>query len=135
MSRRSTHDGSAQDGSATVLVLAVASALLAAGVVGSAVGGAVLLRHRAASAADAAALAAAMRADAGPGAACARGAALARANGGRLVSCSVHGPVADVSVAVSAGGWLSWLPAVRLNARAGPAETYREEPAPLDRAS
>jgi len=129
----SVHHG--QDGSATVLVLAVTGVLLAAGVVGSAFGGAVLLRHRAASAADAAALAAAIEAVAGERAACERAAAVARANGGSLVSCTMRGAVADVSVAVAANGWLGWLPAVRLSSRAGPAETYQEKRAPLDPAS
>jgi len=128
-------EGSRQEGSATVLVLAISAAVLAAGAIGSAVGGATLLRHRAATAADAAALGAAMQADIGVQAACARAAQLARDNRATLVACTVHGAVADVSVAVSAGGWLAWLPVVRLNARAGPAETYREKPAPLDRSS
>jgi secretion/DNA translocation related TadE-like protein len=128
-------DRGMQDGSATVLVVAVAASVLAAGAVGSALGGAVLLRHRAAAAADAAALSAAMRVGDGDSAACGRAAELARANGARLVACAVHGPVVDVSVAAAAGGWLAWLPAARLNSRAGPAETYREKPAPLDRAS
>jgi len=50
---------------------------------------------------------------------------LARANHGRLVACTLRGSVADVTVSAAAGGWLGWLPAVRLNARAGPAETYQ----------
>jgi len=121
-----------QDGAATVFVLAVAGAVLAAGGVGSAVGEAVLLRHRAGVAADAAALAAALRATAGGEHACERAAELARRDGARLVACIVRGPIAEVSVTVSADGWLAWLPPIRLNARAGPAETYREKPTPLD---
>ena len=124
-----------QDGAATILVLAVAGAVLAAGAVVSAVGEAVLLRHRAGTAADAAALAAALRATAGPADACGRAAELARSNGASLVACDVRGAVADVSVSVDAAGWLAWLPPVRLNARGGPAETYREKPTSLDRAS
>jgi secretion/DNA translocation related TadE-like protein len=111
-----------QDGSATVLVLALVGVLLAVGGVGSAVGGAVLLRHRAAEAADSAALGAAVQAGAGDRDACGRAAALAGANGGRLVACTVRGAVAEVSVAVSAHGWLRWLPEVRLSSRAGPAD-------------
>lgn len=122
-------------GAATVLVLAASAAVLAAGGVGAAMSGAVVVRHRAATAADASALGAALQAGGGQQAACARAGRLARANHARLVACTLRGGVAEVSVAAHAGGWLAWLPAVRLNARAGPAETYREEPAPLDRAS
>ena len=124
-----------QDGAATVLVLAIACVLLAAGVVGSLLAGAILSRHRAATAADAAALGAALTAPAGAEAACARAAEVARANGATLVACTVREAIADVTVATTPTGWLTWLPAVRLNARAGPAETYREEPTPLDPAS
>lgn len=124
-----------EEGSATVLVLALAASMLAAGIVASAVGGAVLVRHRAALAADAAALAAAIRLSAGDPSACTRAGELARANGATLVQCSVHAAVVDVAVTVAAAGWLAWLPPTRLNARAGPAETYGEEPAPVDRSS
>jgi len=130
-------DRRTQDGSATILVLAVAATVVSAAAVGSGLGGAMLLRHRVAAAADAAALGAAMRAVTGDPSACARAKQLARVNGATLVACTVHGSVVDVSVAASGGGWLAWLPVVRLNARAGPAdtygaETYREKPAPLD---
>lgn len=124
--------GRNQEGAATVFVLAVAGAVLAAGGLGAAVGEAVLLRHRAGAAADAAALAAALPAAAGQGNACGRAAELTRRAGARLGSCTVRGAIAEVSVTVSADGWLAWLPPVRLNARAGPVETYREEPTPLD---
>ena len=122
----------ADQGNATVLVIAVAASVLAAGVVGSALGGAIVVRHRAATAVDAAALAAALDVAAGDEPACARAARLARANAASLAGCTFHGAVVDVSITASAGGWLGWLPTVRLNARAGPAETYREKPAPLD---
>ena len=121
-----------QDGVATVLVLTVAVTLLALGAVGSTVAGAVLVRHRAALAADSAALAAAVDARSGQQPACLRAAALARANAARLVTCAVRGSVAEVTVAASPGGLLRWFPAVRLNARAGPADTYREKSAPVD---
>ena len=127
--------GSREQGAATVLVLAVAGVVLAAGAVGSSVAEAVLLRHRAAQAADAAALGAATRVGLGDGAACARADEVAGANGARLVACVVRDAVVTVAVRSSARGWWAWMPAVRLNARAGPAETYREESAPLDPAS
>lgn len=127
--------GSRERGAATVFVLAVAAMVLAAGAVGSAVAGVVLLRHGAARAADAAALGAAMRVAAGRDAACARAAEVAGANGAGLLACAVHDAVVTVTVRSTASGWWAWLPAVRLDARAGPVETYREQPASLDRAS
>jgi secretion/DNA translocation related TadE-like protein len=58
-------------------------------------------RHRAQSAADLAALAAASWALSAPQDACERAAAIAGANGARLDSCSVSRGVADVSARVS----------------------------------
>jgi secretion/DNA translocation related TadE-like protein len=122
-------------GAATVLVLAVAAAVLAAGVVATVAAGLALLRHRAAIAADNAALAAALSAPVGAPAACASAAQVARANGAQLAGCTLHDAVAEVTVTAAPGAWLSWVGAVRLNARAGPAETYPDEPVPLDVAS
>jgi secretion/DNA translocation related TadE-like protein len=122
-------------GAATVLVLAVAGAVLAAGVVATAAGGLALLRHRAAVAADNAALAAAWSAPLGAPAACASAAEVARADGARLTGCMLQDAVAEVTVSASPSAWLSWVAAVRLDARAGPAETYPVESVPLDVAS
>ncbi|WP_037574657.1 Rv3654c family TadE-like protein [Phaeacidiphilus oryzae] len=79
-------------GSATIWVLAVAALLALAGLAALGLGAAVLARHRAESAADLAALAAAERVDAGAGESpCARAEELVRAQGGhaRLVACAV----------------------------------------------
>jgi secretion/DNA translocation related TadE-like protein len=123
-------------GAATVLVLAVAVAVLAAGAVAAMAGAAVALRHRTAVAADAAAVAAAVRAAAGIAPACGAAARVARADGARLTSCTLQGSVAEVVVETVVAGWQRWwLSPVRLNARAGPADTYRDEPAPLAVAS
>jgi secretion/DNA translocation related TadE-like protein len=118
-----------------VLVLAVSCVVMAAGVVATMAGTAVLLRHRAAVAADAAALAAATRVGTGPTSACSTAGGVARADGASLTSCTLVGSVAEVTVAVHPPEWLAWLPDARLNARAGPAATYGEEPAPLARPS
>lgn len=118
-------------GAATVLVLAIALAVVAGGAIAAMAGAAVQLRHRGAFAADAAALAAAVRSPDGSTAACAVAAEVARAGGGRLTSCAVHGSIADVIVEVECPRWLQWSAPIRLNARAGPAETYPDEPAPL----
>ncbi|MFJ9540943.1 Rv3654c family TadE-like protein [Streptomyces sp. NPDC101225] len=81
-----------------------------------ALGQAVVVRHRAASAADLAALAAADRwADGGP-AACARAGRLARAQRSRLVRCVVVGEISDVTAASGRGPF-----AAEVRARAGPA--------------
>jgi len=119
-------------GAATVLVLAVALAVMAGGAVAAVAGAAVQIRHRGAFAADAAALAAAVRSTDGPTSACAVAAEVARADGARLTSCAVRGSICDVVVEVGIPRWLPWSAPARLNARAGPAETYQDEPAPLD---
>jgi secretion/DNA translocation related TadE-like protein len=99
-------------GSATVWVLAVGLvfALLAAAV--AVAGAAVVARHRAQSAADLAALAAALVALDGEQAACARAEQVTSRNGARLVACRLEGLDVVVTVEVSAG----------LGDRAGPAE-------------
>jgi secretion/DNA translocation related TadE-like protein len=117
-----------------VLVLAVTALLCAAALAVAALGAAVLTRHRGALAADAAALAAAAQVSAGTSA-CAVARELAEGNGARLVRCRVTGAVVDVTVVVPPPRWATWLGHVRLNARAGPAETYPEKYAPVGLAS
>ncbi|MFM9448854.1 Rv3654c family TadE-like protein [Streptomyces acidiscabies] len=68
-----------------------------------ALGQAVVVRHRAAGGADLAALAGAGRALEGAGRACERARGVARAQGGRVVRCSVAGGVVDLTVVVGAG--------------------------------
>ncbi|MFR0358399.1 Rv3654c family TadE-like protein [Streptomyces sediminimaris] len=80
-----------------------------------ALGQAVVVRHRAAAAADLAALAAADHWADGAPAACAGAGRLARAQSSRLVRCVVVGEVSDVTVASGRGPF-----AARVRARAGP---------------
>jgi secretion/DNA translocation related TadE-like protein len=113
---------SGERGSATVWVLALAGLLAALGAAGVLVGVAVAGRHRAAAAADFAALAGAGRAVTGDPAACTAAAEVAARNGARLESCALlPGAVVDVRVRVPVRlGPLGVLDA-RGRARAGPA--------------
>lgn len=111
----------AEHGSATLLVLGCAVVVLAVGVVGSVLGAAIAVRHRAAAAADLAALAAAREAIFGPTAACTAAARIAGVNGGRLRSCTLAGSIATVEVSVAPRGVLARFPAPVGRARAGPA--------------
>ncbi|MFI6661961.1 Rv3654c family TadE-like protein [Streptomyces sp. NPDC050523] len=103
-------------GSATVWsVGAVAVLCVVFGVV-LALGQAVVVRHRAAGAADLAALAAADHWADGGRAACDRAGRLARAQSSRLVRCVVVGEISDVTAASGRGPF-----AAEVRARAGPA--------------
>ncbi|MGK5110599.1 MULTISPECIES: Rv3654c family TadE-like protein [unclassified Geodermatophilus] len=104
-------------GSATVWVVALSGVLAAIGVAAVLVGGAVVARHRATSAADLAALAAAERAVRGDSAACSVAAQVATANGAHLTACSVDAG-AVVSVAVEVPVALGPLGVHRADARA-----------------
>ncbi|MFC9294347.1 Rv3654c family TadE-like protein [Streptomyces sp. NPDC057011] len=112
-------------GSATVWAALVATVL------GAVFGGVLLLgqavvaRHRAAAAADLAALAAAAGWAHGPEAACATARRVARAQGAVLAVCRVEGEIAEVTARPATG---PFTPGIR--ARAGPpAETTgRPEP-------
>ncbi|MGX9675023.1 Rv3654c family TadE-like protein [Mycobacterium sp. HM-7] len=86
----------------------------------AAVGAAVIGRHRAQSAADLAALAAAGALADGPGESCSRAAAVAEAMGSRVGHCSVQrlDVVVDVEVTVRFGRW--HLGEAHGRARAGP---------------
>ena len=125
---------SGEQGSATVLVLAVMLVVLAAGVVATAVAETVDARHHAAVAADAAALAAAARLIDGQAAACSAAARVARADGVTLQTCEIAG--AEAIVTVTAATRIPWIRGeglVRLNARAGPVETNRDKATPVVR--
>ena len=107
-------------GAATLLVLAMAGVLL---LVGAALGVVVAMvrAHRTAhSAADLAALAGAQAVQRG-GDACARAAAIARANGAHLSGCSPQGSVLTVQVTVAGPHWLGQSADLSAQARAGPA--------------
>jgi secretion/DNA translocation related TadE-like protein len=99
--------------SAIALVVATAGASVGFGLV-------LLARHRAADAADAVALAAAVHAVNGPSAACAAGAALAEVNGVRVTDCQLDGPVATVTVTLALSGPLAAFGPAVGRARAGP---------------
>lgn len=88
----------------------------------AAVGAAVIGHHRAQSAADLAALAAAGALVSGPGQSCSRAADVAEAMGSRVGQCSVRqlDVVVDVEVPVRFGRWN--LGVAHGQARAGPGE-------------
>jgi secretion/DNA translocation related TadE-like protein len=100
--------GATDEGAATVWVLSAAFALAAAGLLVVVEGTAVLTRHRAELAADAAALAAATRVLDGPGVSCAAARGSAADNHARLVACQVAGAVASVTTEVPTPAWLPW---------------------------
>lgn len=103
-------------GAATVVAVGLVGAIVLVASVFVPALGAFVMSQRAANAADAAALAAA-DASAGivTGVPCERAADLASRNGAMLASCTLDGPVADVSVHADVLGF-----AVSARARAGP---------------
>jgi secretion/DNA translocation related TadE-like protein len=105
-------------GFATVAVAGLALVLMAVTGLVASLGAVAVARHRAAAAADLAALAAAQHALDGTG--CARAASVARAQGAELESCDVQGPVAVVVVRVRPPGRLGELGEARARAAAGP---------------
>ncbi|MFG2382838.1 Rv3654c family TadE-like protein [Streptomyces avermitilis] len=103
-------------GSASVwVVCAIASLCVVFGAV-LAMSQAVVTRHRAASAADLAALAAADHWTGAGGEACAMADRVARAQGSRLVRCAVDGEISDVTATSGRGPFTA-----EVRARAGPA--------------
>jgi secretion/DNA translocation related TadE-like protein len=113
---------SGERGSATVWVLALSGVVAVVGVAAVLVGVAVGVRHRAAAAADFAALAAASQAVQGLAGGCSRAAEIAAANGAELTNCTI-GPEGVAQVAVSVPVELGRLGrhAATARARAGPA--------------
>lgn len=113
---------SGERGSATVWVVALAGLLAALGTAGVLVGAAVAGRHRATSAADLAALAAAVRAVVGDPAACSVATGIAAANGAELEACAtLAGGVVDVRVQVPVRLGPFGTAHAHARARAGPA--------------
>lgn len=103
-------------GAATALALAIVGTLVGLAGGGVAVAGAFIAVQRAAGAADAAALAAAeVASGAVPGYPCSEGARLAEANGARLESCDLDGPIVTVTTSVPYLG-----SSAQARARAGP---------------
>ena len=119
------------EGAGSILVVAAMAVVVLAGALGIAVVEAVQVRHLAAGAADAAALAAAAQARRGAETACASAGLVARSDGARLVRCQLSGDVATVTVSAAPAALFGWQGAVRVDARAGPAETYQAKPTPL----
>lgn len=104
-------------GSATLFALTSLGILLFLGCA-LAVVAALVSQHRVAqSAADLAALAAASAVTADP---CARGAAIAQANGADLTSCVASGREVSLEVRVTGPQWWGRLSDLRAHARAGP---------------
>ncbi|MEV0776351.1 Rv3654c family TadE-like protein [Streptomyces sp. NPDC050433] len=113
-------------GSATVWAAVAVTALCAVFAVILAMGQAVVARHRAGSAADLAALAAAGQALRGAEAACARAVEVAGAQDAEVVRCAVAGEIADVTARAHFG---PYTPTVR--SRAGPPDALPSPPPPL----
>jgi secretion/DNA translocation related TadE-like protein len=111
-------------GSATVWSVGAIGVLCAVFGVLLGLGQAVVVRHRAAGAADLAALAAADHWAEGTAAACARADRVARAQGSRLTRCVIVGDVSDVTTASGGGPF-----GAEVRARAGPAAAARAAPA------
>jgi secretion/DNA translocation related TadE-like protein len=105
-------------GSASVLLLAVGLVLLGAGLAAASVGTAHVTRHQAQIAADLGALAGATHSALGPHPACQRAASIVGANGGRIIGCELDGLDLTVTVQVEPATGLS-RPATA-TARAGP---------------
>ncbi|MFB6958623.1 Rv3654c family TadE-like protein [Streptomyces sp. NPDC056309] len=103
-------------GSATVWSVGAIALLCVVFGIGLALGQAAVDRHRAAGAADLAALAAAGHWAEGGAAACARADEVARAQGTRLVRCAIVGDTSDVTAAAERGPFTA-----EVRARAGPA--------------
>jgi secretion/DNA translocation related TadE-like protein len=107
-------------GSGTLLVLGPTALLLFAAMTATTLVAVAVARHRAASAADLAALAVAGRVADGTATACAAGRRTAINAGAGLRSCTAAGAVAEVVAAVRPPGWPGWGSRRRVRA-AGPA--------------
>lgn len=105
-------------GSATVWAVGAMAALCVVFGVVLAMEHAAVVRHRAAGAADLAALAAADHWSDGGTAACAQAGGVARAQSARLVRCAVDGEISDVTAASGSGPFTA-----EARARAGPPGT------------
>ncbi|GGB75803.1 hypothetical protein N798_13355 [Knoellia flava TL1] len=113
-------------GSGTVLVTAAVAVLLLLGIAGLHVGAAATAAHRARSAADLSALAAAIALQEGSAEPCGRAVLLAGRNSARVVDCGL-GPGDSVLVRVTTDVDLSWpgLPrTATASARAGPDDEH-----------
>lgn len=107
-------------GAGTVLVLSVVMVTLVVAQAVAVLAAGQMARHRAAAAADLAALAAAQRLAFGALDPCADAGRIARANGATLRDCLIDGVEVEVQVRVETTSALPWLPAQDRRARAGP---------------
>ena len=107
-------------GTATAMVLGLAAVLLLCGTVVTALAAVAVARHRAASAADLSALAAAAAVLDGPEVACARARQLAAQVGAQLSRCTVVADRVDVVAQVRPPGALGRLGTASVRAAAGP---------------
>jgi secretion/DNA translocation related TadE-like protein len=114
-------------GSGTVLVLAVIAVVLTVLGGAMALGSTLIARHRAASAADLAALAAADRVLEGSVSACAAAAVIVAEHAAELVECRLAGDIVEVTVAVALPVTLQGLGPATARARAGPADSVTED--------
>ncbi|MFI0966120.1 Rv3654c family TadE-like protein [Streptomyces sp. NPDC021080] len=114
--RRVRWRASSDRGSATVWTVGAIAVLCAVFGAVLSMGQAVVVRHRAAGAADLAALAAADHWSDGGTVACAHAERVARAQGARLVRCAVEGQISDVTAASGTGPITA-----EVRSRAGPA--------------
>ncbi|RIQ27331.1 Rv3654c family TadE-like protein [Jiangella rhizosphaerae] len=107
-------------GAGTVLILSVVLVIMVATQAVAVLAAGQSARHRAAAAADLAALAAANRLALGSADPCADAGRIAEANGAALRDCVVDGMEVEVQVRVETTSLLPWLPAQDRRARAGP---------------
>jgi secretion/DNA translocation related TadE-like protein len=119
-------------GSATVLVLAIGLVTVLVAIAAAAVGGAIVARHRAQTAADLAALAGALDSLDGVEVACARAGEIAAGNGGHLTACDVDGLDVVVTVEARPTGLSAIGGTARASARAGPVETVDARAGPVE---
>jgi secretion/DNA translocation related TadE-like protein len=110
-----------EQGAGSILILCAVAVVLTALLMVVTLAAGYHARHRAAAAADLAALAAAGQVRLGAQPACDAARRVADANGGMLRSCVVQGWDAEVTVAARIVGPTAWLPDPVRRARAGPA--------------
>jgi secretion/DNA translocation related TadE-like protein len=120
--RDNTDSGERDRGAATVWVLAAGLVTVLVAMAATAVGAAIVARHRAQAGADLAALAGAAHAVEGEEVACARAAELVQANGGRMVACHLEGWDLTVSAEVVPASVAALAGTAHASARAGPVE-------------
>lgn len=109
-----------QRGAGTVFILSIVLVVMVALQAVAVLAAGQSARHRAAAAADLAALAAANRLAFGSADPCADAGRIADANGAVLRDCVIDGMEVEVQVRVDTMSALPWLPAQDRRARAGP---------------